>query len=116
MTMKPVPQFDELAEAEDLFASVKRSLIELREAVESLKEQARAGEKIDATTTAKTVAQLAETVGRCHKAEVFLNDCRNKQLGIARGGYALDIDKARADIGCKLDRLRCSIGAGSVPE
>ncbi|MCX7565149.1 hypothetical protein OS189_02175 [Sulfitobacter sp. F26169L] len=116
MMIEPVPQLDELAQAEALFASVHASLAELREALESLKERAKSGEEIDATTTSKTVTQLAETVVRCQKAGMILYDCRNKHAGIARGGYALDLDKARADIGCKLDRLRCAIGSGEIPE
>ena len=116
MTTQPVPPLDELAEAEALFASVHRSLAELREALESLKERAKTGEEIDATTASRTVTQLSETVARCQKAGLILNDCRNKQAGIVRGGYALDMDKARTDIGCKLDRLRCSIGSGKFPE
>jgi hypothetical protein len=116
MTIEPVPQLDELAHAEAMFASVQRSLAELREALESLKEQATTGGEIDATTASKTVFQLSDAVGRCQKAGMILNDCRNKQAGIARGGYALDMDKARADIGCKLDQLRCSIHPREVPE
>lgn len=116
MTTQPVPQLDELAEAEAMFASVHRSLAELREALESLKQQAISGEEIDATATTKTVSQLSEAVARCQKAGLILYDCRNKQAGIARGGYALDFDKARADIGCKLDRLRCAIGSGEFLE
>jgi hypothetical protein len=116
MTIQPVPQLDELAEAEAMFASVHRSLAELREALESLKHRAASGEEIDGTLTAKTFVQLSDAVGRCQKAGLILYDCRNKQLGIARGGFALDFEKARADIGCKFDRLRCSIDSGGVPE
>jgi hypothetical protein len=116
MTIQPVPQLDELAEAEAMFASVHRTLAELREALESLKQQAASGEEIDATMTSRTFIQLTDAVGRCQKAGLILNDCRNRQAGIARGGYALDFDKARADIGCKLDRLRCAIDSGGVPE
>ncbi len=116
MNITPAPMLDELAEAEAMFASVNRTLAELREALESLKERAKAGEEIDATTASRTVSQLSETVARCQKAGLILYECRNKQAGIARGGYALDLDKARADIGCKLDRLRCTIDSGEVPE
>jgi len=116
MNIEPAPQLDELAYAEAMFASVQRTLAELREALESLKEQAAAGEEIDATSASKTVGQLTDAVGRCQKAGLILNDCRNKQAGIARGGYALDMDKARADIGCKLDQLRCSISSREVSE
>ena len=116
MTIQPVPQLDELAQAEAMFAAVQRSLAELREALEGLKEQAITGGEIDATTTSKTFVQLTDAVGHCQKAGLILSDCRNKQAGIARGGYALDMEKARIDIGCKLDRLRCAIGSGRVPE
>jgi hypothetical protein len=40
MTTQPVPHLDELTHAEAMFASVQRSLAELREALESLKERA----------------------------------------------------------------------------
>ena len=116
MTIQPVPQLDELAHAEAMFASVQVTLAELREALENLKNQAKSGEEIDATQTSKTFIQLTDAVGRCQKAGMILNDCRNKQAGIARGGYALDMEKARVDIGCKVDRLRCSIDSGEFPE
>ncbi|MDC0136232.1 hypothetical protein OAI26_06155 [Sulfitobacter sp.] len=54
MTIQPVPQLDELAHAEAMFASVQVTLAELREALECLKKQARAGEEIDAIQTSKT--------------------------------------------------------------
>ncbi|KIN72094.1 hypothetical protein [Sulfitobacter guttiformis] len=116
MTTQPVPQLDELAHAEAMYASVQVTLAELREALESLKKRAIAGEEIDATASAKTFVQLTDAVGRCQKAGLILNDCRNRKAGIARGGYALDMDKARVDIGCKLDQLRCAIDPGGVPE
>jgi hypothetical protein len=116
MNIQPVPPLDELAEAEAMFASVQRTLGELREALESLKQQAITGGDIDATASSKTFIQLTDAVGRCQKAGMILNDCRHKQAGIARGGFALDMEKARVDIGCKLDRLRCAIGTGDVPE
>ncbi len=112
----PAHHLDELAETEALFASVKRTLAELRQEIESLKERARAGEDINATAAAKTISSVSDVIGRCQKAELMLYDCRNKRAGIARGGYALDLDQARADIGCKLDRLRSTIGTGSIPE
>ena len=116
MTIQPVPQLDELAHAEAMFASVQVTLAELREALECLKKQARAGEEIDATQTSKTFIQLTDAVWRCQQAGMILNDCRNKQAGIARGGYALDMGDPRGEVGLKRDRLRCSIDSGGVPE
>ncbi|WP_259987047.1 hypothetical protein [Sulfitobacter sp. S190] len=105
----------ELAETEELFLSVRRALADLRVELESLKQRAQAGEEINGTAASKTIASVGDAVGRCQKAELLLNDCRNKQAGIARGGHALDLDRARADIGCKLDRLRCTADPGGVP-
>ena len=112
----PAHHLDELADAEALFSSVKRTLAELRDEIESLKERAKAGEDINATAAAKTISAATDVIGRCHKAELMLYDCRNKQAGIARGGIALDLDRVRADIGCKLDRLRRCCSARPVPE
>lgn len=105
----------ELAEAEALYASLRARLTALREELEDLGKRISAGEEINATVTGKTLFQIGETIGRCHKAELIVHECRKKQAGIARGDFAFDLDRARADIGCKLDRLRCTIGSGEVP-
>jgi chromosome segregation ATPase len=99
----------EIARMEELYASVQETVSGLRREIENLKQQAESGEEINATAVAKTVQSISDAIGRCQKAELQLNDCRNRQAGIARGGYALDLDKARAEIGCRLDRLRCSV-------
>ncbi|MGI3168253.1 hypothetical protein ACRARG_03815 [Pseudooceanicola sp. C21-150M6] len=45
--------------------------------------------------------------------EARINEDRRKELGIA-GDIGFDLGAARAEIGCKLDRLRGCCGAGSV--
>lgn len=116
ISITPAYHADELSHAEALYASLKVRLIELREQLEDLKQRVSAGEEMNVTEASKTLSQIGEVIGRCHKAELIVYDCRNKQAGIARGGHALDLDRARIEIGCKLDRLRCSIGSGEVSE
>mgnify|MGYP003646843205 CR=1 FL=1 len=99
----------EVADSEELLASLKRAIGDLREEIEGLRKQIRSGEEVNETATSRAVGKVAGMVGTCIKLETHLNECRNRQAGIARGGYALDLDRARAEIGCKLDRLRCSV-------
>jgi hypothetical protein len=96
----------EIALGEDRLMSLTKMIADLRRQVEHLKAQAETGGKIDNAETSRVLTQVNSVVLACTNAENRIDDCRNKQAGIARGGYALDMDKARAEIGCKLDRLR----------
>ena len=104
--MSTISPEEEVRQMEELFASILRAITELRQEIEDLSSGVEAGEAFNSTAATKTVQSVADLIGRCQKAEILLHDCRNRQAGIARGGYALDLDKARADIGCKLDSLR----------
>lgn len=97
----------EITETEERFSSLMNVIVGLRRQVESLTNQADSGGKIDTTETKQSLTQLNAVVLACNRAEETLNDCRNRQAGIVRGGYALDMQKARVEIGCKLDQLRC---------
>jgi cell division septum initiation protein DivIVA len=96
----------EIATSEEHFKALQTAIRDLRREIMSLKEQANSGEEINETAASKALAKASGMVATCVKVENYLSECRNKQAGIARGGYALDLDRARADIGCKLDRLR----------
>lgn len=106
----------EVALTEDRLLSLMELIGELRHTIEDLKREAKAGGDIDSAETAKRLNQFNTAVLACNKAETTLDECRNKQAGIARGGYALDMDQARADIGCKLDQLRRCGDPGTVLE
>ncbi len=93
-------------EVEELFASVQREIANLRNEVEELTKKLRAGEDTEAKDAKSKVAALSGLLTTCHKVETSLVECRNKRSGSAGGGYALDLDAARAEIGCRLDRLR----------
>lgn len=106
----------EIADSENRLLSLRNAISDLRREIECLKERALSGEEIDETAATKIVGKVISIVGTCGKVETYLDDCRNRQAGIARGGYALDLDKARVEIGGKLDRLRRCGGTRSVSE
>ncbi|MFK7746329.1 MAG: hypothetical protein AB8B47_14835 [Roseobacter sp.] len=100
------------SETENLLNSVIGSIKDLRQEIEDLKEKVRADEGLDKAQDSRKVAAAATLLKTCQEVENRLVECRSKSAGIARGGYALDLEKARADIGGKLDRLRCTGRAG----
>ncbi|WP_298836401.1 hypothetical protein [uncultured Roseobacter sp.] len=102
--------------SEDLLKSVIGSVKDLRKELEDLRQKVSAGEAVQTTQGSKTVASATSLLRTCQEVENRLVECRSKSAGIAQGGYALDLEKARADIGCKLDRLRCTGRAGELPE
>ncbi|MFD2739884.1 hypothetical protein ACFSUD_09915 [Sulfitobacter aestuarii] len=106
----------DVAESAEILRSLQAAIAELRREIESLSQQARSGEEIRETAMSKPLGQVSGLLAHCLKAENTLNECRNRRAGIARGSYALDLDRARAEIGCKLDRLRRCGNAGEVPE
>lgn len=96
----------EIEDSAEILRGLQEAIGALRREIEGLTEQARSGGELKETAVSGKTSKVAGLLAHCLKAENTLNDCRNRQAGIARGGYALDMDKARADIGCKLDRLR----------
>ncbi|MCR8825667.1 hypothetical protein [Pseudosulfitobacter koreensis] len=100
---------EDAEQIQQALATVYRELGELREQLVFLKEEARNGGDADAKDVKATVASLRSSLETCMKLETQVAECRRKQSLIAQGGYALDLDAARTEIGCRLDRLRhCS--------
>lgn len=113
----------ELAALEDIVTSIRNSLGALRRDIESLSEQAKAGGGISETKAAQSLRFLSGLVAACHSAELKLHVCKQHQSASAEGGggggaggQSLDLDAARAAIGCQLDRLRCACDTGEIPE
>ena len=104
----------ETEDSAEILRGLQEAIGALRREIEGLTEQTRSGGELKETAVSSNTSKVAGLLAHCLKAENTLNDCRNRQAGIARGGYALDMDKARADIGCKLDRLRRCCGARPV--
>ncbi|HBS50905.1 MAG TPA: hypothetical protein DEA05_12870 [Rhodobacteraceae bacterium] len=106
---------DRVAEATELFESLKRSVNDLRQMAEDLKAQIDAGEEADLTRGKRQVSDCAALIRNCQTVEAQLVKLRSEDTGIVQGGYALDLDRARFEIGCRLARLRACCGAGEVP-
>lgn len=104
------------SQTEDLLNSVIGSIKDLRNELQDLKERVRETDGAVTTQGSKTVTQAVSLLETCQKVENRLVECRSKHAGIVRGGYALDLERARASIGCKLDRLRCTRPTGPISE
>jgi hypothetical protein len=100
------------SETENLLNSVIGSIQDLRQEIEDLTKKVRAGEGLEKPQDSRKVASATTLLKTCQEVENRLVECRSKSAGIAKGGYALDLERARAEIGCKLDRLRCTARPG----
>jgi hypothetical protein len=100
------------SETENLLNSVIGSIKDLRQELEDLREKVRLGEGPDKAQDSKTVNSTTALLRTCQDVENRLAECRSKSAGTAKGGYALDLERARSEIGCKLDRLRCTARPG----
>lgn len=100
------------AAIEELLEAFASRLKDLRTVIDDLNQQAADGEDIDFTTVQKLLSPAESLVRNCMKLEASLADQKNKDLGIAQGGYAVDLDAARFEIGCRLARLRTCCKAG----
>ncbi|WP_152466087.1 hypothetical protein [Sulfitobacter sp. THAF37] len=97
---------EEVAYNTEVLEALQSAIRDLRRRIEEITRQARSLEDIDPKAVSQGLKDIQALIPQCAKAENTLNESRNKQAGIARGHHALDLDRARAEIGCKLDRLR----------
>ena len=98
----------------EVLDALNEAVRDLRREIEELTKETKDGNGITETALAKPLKNARDLATQCAKAENYLNECRKKQAGIARGHYALDLEAARVAIGCKLDRLRRCHGATPV--
>ncbi|MEP2641713.1 hypothetical protein [Roseobacter sp.] len=104
------------SQTEDLLKSVIGSVRDLRKELEDLRKRVRDTDGAVTAQGSKTVTQAVSLLETCQKVENRLVECQSKHAGIAHGGYALDLERARATIGSKLDRLRCTRSADTISE
>jgi hypothetical protein len=97
---------EDVARSAEHLESLLRRVAEYRRHVERAIERTEEGLDVDETAVSNALSKIQAVALSCNKAEKTLHECRREQAGIAQGSYALDLGKARADIGCKLDRLR----------
>lgn len=109
------PETEDLG-VEELFASVQQQIKDLRHDLEDLKEETRSGEEFKTATAKESLTRLKGLVSQCSGLEKTLVECRQKQRGIVKGGCAFDLDAARLEIGCALNRIRDCRDAGVVLE
>lgn len=107
---------DRVSRTADLLRSLEDSIRELRQMAEELKRQIEAGESADLADGGRQVEQAVRLIRSCQKVEECFVEQRERQAGIVRGGYALDLHKARLEIGCRLARLRACRDSRGVPE
>lgn len=105
----------ETARIEDLLNSVHDTVTDLREEVKELTTRLGDGEEATEKDTKAKVTRLAGVVDMCHKVELQLVSCKQKNGGGPRG-TAIDFDAARAEIGCRLARLAKQCDADRVSE
>ncbi|MFP4450223.1 hypothetical protein [Rhodosalinus sp.] len=96
-------------------ASIARQLREMRHELEDFQHILARGDWDEAREAGKAVASVKQWIRLAIEAEMLLHARRRTGSGIARGGYALDLDAARAEIGARLDRLRRTGGPAPVP-
>lgn len=93
-------------ETSDLLRSLHESILNLRQMAEDLRLRIEAGEDADPTEKSKELTRTDTLIRACQKVETCLVEQQQRQAGIAQGGYALDLDRARFEIGCRLARIR----------
>lgn len=104
-----------IAEAADLLESLKRSVSDLRQSAEDLKARIDAGEEADLAGGKRQLSECSALIRNCQTVETHLVRLQSSETGHVQGGYALDLDRARSEIGCRLARLRACEDAREVP-
>lgn len=107
---------ERISRTAELLQSLERSIRDLRKAAEDLRMQIETGEDADLAGPSKQLGQVNGLIRDCQKVETSFVEQVRKEAGIAQGGYALDLERARFEIGCRLARLRTCCGSGAVSE
>lgn len=95
-----------ISRSAELLQSIHESLQRLRQQAEDLRKQLETGEETDLADGSKQLAKINSLISSCQKVETNLAEQQNRQVGIVNGGYAVDLNAARFEIGCRLARLR----------
>lgn len=97
---------ERVSKTADLLRSLEQSVRDLRQVAESLKADIEAGGEADVVARARELDQAGRLIRSCQKVEECFVEQQHRRTGIAQGGYALDLDAARVEVGCRLARLR----------
>jgi hypothetical protein len=91
---------------EGMFVTARSELQRLQKQIVAFRDQLERGEGVDVSAMKADIGRLTGVIESGLKAENRLEQARRERNGIGPCGYALDLDDARASIGCKLNRLR----------
>ena len=106
---------DETARLEEQRDEIAETLRELSQELRDLRARVREGDLKDSQEAGKLLGHLRYWLKAANETEAQLAEQRRKRAGIS-GAYGLDLDRARVDIGCRLDRIRRCCGEGELPE
>lgn len=112
--MTLVTQEEHESKTAELVRSVHNSIRDLRNVIEGLNQQFIAGEDVELALVAKVLSPAEGLIRNCQRLETILAEQTNRTLGIVQGGYAVNLDHARFEIGCRLARLRTCCSSGAV--
>lgn len=97
---------DEAQATAELLKALQDSIAGLRRTAQTLRDQLAEGVTDGLANGARELQGADQLARNCMKTEVALAEICNRNAGIVRGGYALDLDVARLEVGCRLGRLR----------
>lgn len=107
---------EHVSDTAELLRSLHVSIRRLRQQTEALRQDLASGEEADIGRAGREISAVEGLIRTCQKVEASLVEQYQKRSGIVRGGYALDLENARAEIGVRLARLRACGAADEVPE
>lgn len=85
--------------------ALERQLADMRQDLEALYSRIRAGEFEELKNATRATAEIRQWLRIAIEAEAQLEKRNKQRKGIVHD-YALDLDVARSEVGCRLDRLR----------
>lgn len=93
---------------------LERQLADLRQGIVEISNKIQAGDLDQLKHATKATGEIRQWLRIAIEAEAQLEKRNKRDRGIVRD-YALDLDDARAQIGCRLDRLRRARCPGGFP-
>ena len=103
----------ELERLESNRAEIAETLEHLKQDISDLREQLRSGEVGKGSDASKALNELRYWLRAARETELEIETLRRKEAGIV-GDYGLDLENARSEIWCRLDRLRRCHAATAV--
>lgn len=94
---------------------VRRTMTYLTELLALMEDEVMEGDPGSIKEAAKLLAEIRNWSKLAMETEARFEERDQRRHRVANG-YALDLEEARATIGCRLARLRRCCGAGRVPE